>query len=139
MSRGSSGSSEPTKGRQIISAVFQAIKEALLRGETVQIHGFGRFWIFNVKPHRTGHNIIATLPGGGPALGFSKATQIHPGRKRVMFRPSTYLSALVNLPTKSLNYRERQAVRRMAVVQPPAGLQALKKLQKSSQEIPNEN
>ncbi len=70
-----------TKAEQAVETVFEAIKNALGRGERIELRRFG---VFNVKPRKTGI-------GRNPRTGEEVA--IPPG-KAVRFKPGKELQSL---------------------------------------------
>lgn len=62
------------KVQQTVDAIFDEMKNALLRGEKIELRGFG---VFEVKPRKTG---IGRNPKTGATV------KIAPGKK-VKFRP----------------------------------------------------
>jgi DNA-binding protein HU-beta len=70
-----------TKAEQAVETVFESIKNALGRGERIELRRFG---VFNVKPRKTGI-------GRNPRTG--QEVSIPPG-KAVRFKPGKELQAL---------------------------------------------
>lgn len=70
-----------TKAEQALETVFEAMKNALGRGERIELRRFG---VFNVKPRKTGI-------GRNPRTG--QQVSIPPG-KAVRFKPGKELQAL---------------------------------------------
>ncbi len=70
-----------TKAEQAVETVFQAMKNALGRGERIELRRFG---VFNVKPRKTGI-------GRNPRTG--EEVSIPPG-KVVRFKPGKELQSL---------------------------------------------
>jgi DNA-binding protein HU-beta len=70
-----------TKAEQAVETVFEAMKNALGRGERIELRRFG---VFNVKPRKTG---IGRNPRTGPQVS------IPPG-KAVRFKPGNELQSL---------------------------------------------
>ena len=70
-----------TKAEQAVETVFEAMKNALEKGDRIELRGFG---VFNVKPRKTG-------VGRNPRTGAEVA--IPPG-KAVRFKPGKELHAL---------------------------------------------
>ena len=70
-----------TKAERAVETVFEAIKEALTRGERIEFRGFG---IFEVRPRKAG---IARNPRGNIEV------PIRPG-KSIRFRPGKGLRDL---------------------------------------------
>lgn len=64
-----------------VETVFEAMRQALQRGERIELRGFG---VFNVKPRKTG-------VGRNPRTG--QEVQIPPG-KAVRFKPGKELKSL---------------------------------------------
>lgn len=77
-----------TKAEQALETVFEAMKNALGRGERIELRRFG---VFNVKPRKTGI-------GRNPRTG--QQVSIPPG-KAVRFKPGKELQALPAAATKS--------------------------------------
>ena len=70
-----------TKAEIAVETVFEAMKNALAKGERIELRGFG---VFNVKPRKTGI-------GRNPRTGAEVA--IPPG-KAVRFKPGKELQSL---------------------------------------------
>jgi len=70
-----------TKAEQAVETVFQALKNALGRGERIELRRFG---VFNVRPRKTGI-------GRNPRTG--EEVSIPPG-KAVRFKPGKELQSL---------------------------------------------
>lgn len=70
-----------TKAEQAVETVFEAMKNALGRGDRIELRRFG---VFNVKPRKTGI-------GRNPRTG--EEVSIPPG-KAVRFKPGKELQAL---------------------------------------------
>jgi DNA-binding protein HU-beta len=77
-----------TKAEQAVETVFEAMKNALGRGERIELRRFG---VFNVKPRKTGI-------GRNPRTG--QQVNIPPG-KAVRFKPGKELQALPASASKS--------------------------------------
>lgn len=77
-----------TKAEQAVETVFEAMKNALGRGERIELRRFG---VFNVKPRKTGI-------GRNPRTG--QQVNIPPG-KAVRFKPGKELQALPASAPKS--------------------------------------
>ena len=69
------------KVQQTVDVIFEEMKNALLRGEKIELRGFG---VFEVKPRKTG---IGRNPKTGATV------KITPGKK-VKFRPGKDMLAL---------------------------------------------
>lgn len=67
----------------LVNSVFQKIEDALLKGESVKLSGFGKFTTSN-KPKRVGRN---------PKTG---ETVVIPPMRVLSFKPSAKLSGRVN-------------------------------------------
>jgi DNA-binding protein HU-beta len=76
-----------TKAEQAVETVFEAMKNALGRGERIELRRFG---VFNVKPRKTGI-------GRNPRTG--QQVSIPPG-KAVRFKPGKELQSLEDGPAK---------------------------------------
>jgi DNA-binding protein HU-beta len=74
-----------TKAEQAVETVFEAMKNALGRGDRIELRRFG---VFNVKPRKTGI-------GRNPRTG--QQVSIPPG-KAVRFKPGKELQALPPSP-----------------------------------------
>ena len=70
-----------TQAALAIEALFESIKESLLRGERIELRGFG---VFEVKPKKTG---IGRNPKTGDEM------PIPPG-KAIRFKPGKEISIL---------------------------------------------
>jgi DNA-binding protein HU-beta len=70
-----------TKGEIAVETVFESMKNALAKGDRIELRGFG---VFNVKPRKTGI-------GRNPRTGAEVA--IPPG-KAVRFKPGKELQSL---------------------------------------------
>ena len=70
-----------TKAEQAVESVFESMKLALVKGDRIELRGFG---VFNVKPRKTG-------VGRNPRTGAEVA--IAPG-KAVRFKPGKELQTL---------------------------------------------
>lgn len=70
-----------SKAEEAVETVFEAIKQALGRGERIELRRFG---VFNVKPRKTGI-------GRNPRTG--EEVSIPPG-KAVRFKPGKELQSL---------------------------------------------
>jgi DNA-binding protein HU-beta len=77
-----------TKAEQALETVFEAMKDALGRGERIELRRFG---VFNVKPRKTGI-------GRNPRTG--QQVSIPPG-KAVRFKPGKELQAIPAAVAKS--------------------------------------
>lgn len=77
-----------TKAEQALETVFETMKDALGRGERIELRRFG---VFNVKPRKTGI-------GRNPRTG--QQVSIPPG-KAVRFKPGKELQALPAAAAKS--------------------------------------
>lgn len=69
------------KAELAVETVFEAMRQALQRGERIELRGFG---VFNVKPRKTG-------VGRNPRTG--QEVEIPPG-KAVRFKPGKELKSL---------------------------------------------
>jgi nucleoid DNA-binding protein len=81
-----------TKAEQAVETVFEAMKNALGRGERIELRRFG---VFNVKPRKTGiarGNRLASLPArpcvSSPAKNFRRSQRhlrhLPPSRERAL-------------------------------------------------------
>lgn len=70
-----------TKAEMAVETVFESMKQALERGDRIELRGFG---VFNVKPRKTG---IGRNPRTGAEVN------IPPG-KAVRFKPGKELQSL---------------------------------------------
>jgi DNA-binding protein HU-beta len=70
-----------TKAEVAVETVFESMKQALAKGDRIELRGFG---VFNVKPRKTG---IGRNPRTGAEVS------IPPG-KAVRFKPGKELQAL---------------------------------------------
>lgn len=100
----------PVKGQEIIDVVIKTMVDALRNGESISIKGFGTFRVEEIKPRRTGHNIMAST-ADGEILGWSSVPIDHPIKKVVVFLPSPHLKAMVNMnPPNVPNKKQREAI-----------------------------
>lgn len=98
-----------SKATNILRAILQTIKEALLRGESVQVRGFGTFRVLR-RIHRPTPNNILTNDRRGRPVARAAGLLYYKPRRVVVFEPSLPLMAMLNLDTP--NYKERRAQRR---------------------------
>jgi DNA-binding protein HU-beta len=70
-----------TKAEMAVERVFESMKQALMKGDRIELRGFG---VFNVKPRKTG---IGRNPRTGAEVS------IPPG-KAVRFKPGKELQSL---------------------------------------------
>jgi DNA-binding protein HU-beta len=66
-----------TKAEQAVETVFESLKKALVRGERIELRGFG---VFNVRPRKTG---IGRNPKTGAEVSIppGKAVRFKPGKE----------------------------------------------------------
>jgi nucleoid DNA-binding protein len=100
----------PRLGYKIVGAIFDTIKAALLRGEKVQIVGFGTFYI--AKPRKKTHlmpHLILHAEGGKHAKDthFSPTMATIRRKDKVRFRPTQQLQAMLNYDAE-MNFEERR-------------------------------
>ena len=70
-----------SKAEQAVETVFESMKNALARGDRIELRGFG---VFNVRPRKTGI-------GRNPRTG----AQVHiPPGKAVRFKPGKELQSI---------------------------------------------
>ena len=98
-------SNQPTLGRHILRIIVKTMRDALRRGEDVEIRGFGKF-------------TVVTCPAR-----MRKGTVIHPGyvtpepiifpaKRVVTFIPSHPLVTMLNYTNSvTMNYKERRTAR----------------------------
>ena len=77
-----------TKAEQAVETVFESLKNALGRGQRIELRRFG---VFSVKPRKTGI-------GRNPRTG--EEVNIPPG-KAVRFKPGKELKDLINQATET--------------------------------------
>ena len=98
-----------TKAEQAVETVFEAMKNALGRGERIELRRFG---VFNVKPRKTGI-------GRNPRTG--QQVSIPPG-KAVRFKPGKELQALPAPPAfETLIQENKRCVLNHATIEVSAG------------------
>jgi len=97
----------PKKGWEVIQAIMKVITEALQRGESVQIRGFGIFKVID-NPKRMVHKpFLGNYKG--KLIGQSTESWPLPNRKLVVFKPSLHIEAMVNPETA--NWEQRRAMK----------------------------
>jgi DNA-binding protein HU-beta len=66
-----------TKAEQAVETVFESLKKALVRGERIELRGFG---VFSVRPRKTG---IGRNPKTGAQVNIppGKAVRFKPGKE----------------------------------------------------------
>lgn len=101
---------KPDKAAEVIRVIFGVIKDALLRGEKVNIPGFGTFKIIDTKPTRSKHTIVGNSKG--KVVGFSQTHRTVPSKKKVIFIPSVHLMAMLNLDEPNVpSYKHKNAMK----------------------------
>ena len=101
-----------TKAEQAVETVFEAMKNALGRGERIELRRFG---VFNVKPRKTGI-------GRNPRTG--QQVSIPPG-KAVRFKPGKELQALPAPPRfETLIQENKRFVSNHATIEVSAELES---------------
>jgi nucleoid DNA-binding protein len=83
-----------TESERILEAVTELIKQALHRGEKLDLRGLGVFKVRESKPRQ------ARNPRTGEVLSI-------PARKAAVFKPGKELSALLNIPTEEHDDRPK--------------------------------
>ncbi len=92
---------EPVLGYTIVRTIAKAMREALQRGESIRINGFGIFKPYLRPSHRTGNNIIKRGIANSPVA-------IEWGPKTfAKFTPSEQLMAMLN---QGVNWDEKRAM-----------------------------
>ena len=99
----------PVHSYKIVRAITTAITNALKRGEKVYVKGFGTFQINTWKPRCTGSNFI------DPYRNRSPVPLHHPSKRKVAFKPSKTVLAMINIPT---TYAERATVSKKSWTMP---------------------
>lgn len=100
----------PTKAAEVIRAIFKVIKDALHRGESVNIPGFGTFKVIQTKPTRSYGTIVGNSKG--KPVGYSKAYRAVPSKNKVVFKPSVHLMALLNVEEPNvLSWMHKRAMK----------------------------
>jgi nucleoid DNA-binding protein len=97
---------QPRTGRRIVQAIQQVITEALLRGESVQVKGFGTFAV-ETRPAWKVPRGFLQVSSDGDILANSATPQTIPPKRVVTFRPSPSLMLHVNRGRAS-NWKQRQ-------------------------------
>lgn len=88
------------KPRAIVNVIVQSITEALQRGETVKIAGFGIFDIFERKGHA---KVISYFSGKPNQLKNPPRVLVNlPNKKVVRFTPSKLISRELNKEPKNV-------------------------------------
>lgn len=86
----------PLTGTRVIHAIFDTVKAALLRGEDVEIQGFGKFKIIERKARTVPVGFVAT-DGTAEGVKHSAKVRVIPPKLIVKFFPSPYLTGVTNL------------------------------------------
>jgi len=86
-----------TKAEQAVETVFESLKQALGRGQRIELRRFG---VFSVKPRKTGI-------GRNPRTG--EEVNIPPG-KAVRFKPGKELQASTNKEKRPSNFSSRSSL-----------------------------
>lgn len=95
------------KGRQIIGAIINSMVEALRRGETVEIQGFGTFRVRDFR----GYTIPVFAMDGKHVEGPKPKVMAHiKARKYVHFSPARSWTAMINVTRGfPLSFYERRS------------------------------
>lgn len=92
---------DPDLGYKIVKAMSQVMRDALLRGESIKVNGFGIFKVVKQKGNRRTANVYV-------AKGVHSPVPIeHRQKSYVKFIPSEQLKAMLNLGT---NWDEKRAM-----------------------------
>jgi len=83
-----------SESERVLEAVVDVLKQALLRGEKIELRGLGVFKVRETKPRQ------ARNPRTGEALSI-------PAKKAAVFKPGKELSALLNTSAESLMLEPR--------------------------------
>ncbi len=95
---------DPDVGSKIIGTILKCVEEALRRGESVSIRGFGTFRVVaEAGARRTGNN-FARQSGERYATALQ-----HLPKRRVRFYPSEQLLAMLNANTDN-TWDEKRAI-----------------------------
>lgn len=82
------------KAYNVVNTIFKVVIEALQRGESVSIPGFG---IFQWHERPSMHRVIHYSYNGKPATKNSpKIVNSLPSKRRVIFKPSKVLQRIIN-------------------------------------------
>ncbi len=92
---------DPAKGIQILRACTSAMREALKRGEEIEVRGFGKFIITGHSGRRTGSNFVSSDGIKSPV------PMEHRPKKYVKFIPGEQLRAMLN---KGTSWDEKRAM-----------------------------
>lgn len=94
----------PKWGMELVKTIFKVITDALHRGEDVKINGFGTFYVKKPKDMLIRNLALKT---GGKLEGLSPVPILVKRKKKVYFRPSYQLRAMLN---GGINFKERRAM-----------------------------
>jgi nucleoid DNA-binding protein len=97
----------PSTGNLIVRTILRTITEALRRGETVTIRGFGQFRIAERRAYSKRGSIVLGAP-----MTLSSEPHHRAAKKYVIFRPALSFKAMLNADSPS--YKERRQLRRWA-------------------------
>jgi nucleoid DNA-binding protein len=101
----------PLKGQEIIRTVLKVIADALRRGESVEVRGFGKF-VIRTRPATTKRYTILGKNPKSNQLDFAPGIHRVPARKYVWFIPAASLTAWLNLQAGTpLNAFQQRAVK----------------------------
>ena len=99
----------PLKGTFIIRTIIKTMVDALQRGESIRIPGFGTFKVESRNVPSGG--AIRASTKDGRIIGNTKTSIPHPPKQKVVFYPSVHLQAMVNLKFPNVpNYHQKIAI-----------------------------
>lgn len=86
----------PDKAAEIVHTIVKVLVDALKRGESVKIAGFGTFDVID-NPKKSVYRPFTASSSDGTPLGQSELILPLPPRKKVIFTPSIHLTAMLNM------------------------------------------
>ena len=86
---------ERSKSYKIVRAVFTAMSDALLRGESVVVAGFGKFWVTRRGPYERYQMSFRGGDGPDKSEGSYSRLAVIPAYYEIRFRPTQALKSFI--------------------------------------------
>jgi nucleoid DNA-binding protein len=103
----------PTEGAKIIKALVTVLKNALKNNESIYVRGFGKFYIHQ-PPHRrlVAKPFVYNKPGqySHEETVQADVPTYFPARKKIIFQPSTQLTAMLNVNNPTAHEKRSIAI-----------------------------
>jgi len=96
----------PSEGLKLVAIILNTISDALRRGESVEIDGFGTFKVW--KPRKSWTLKTPIIYREGQVTLLSDEPQTFPGKTKIFFRPSIHLRAMLNVDSPT--WKEAKAI-----------------------------